>query len=154
MPREYRKLNIDDYEITEDGEVINKHTGRYVKPQKNGKGYYRVSIGGKLVFVHRLVAEKYIPNPENKSQVNHKDGDKTNNHVSNLEWVTNKENRNHALKNGLHTTGENCSWSKLTKEQVDFIRKNKDVSSNELAKAFNVSARTIRDVRNYKSWKC
>lgn len=154
MPREYRKLNIDDYEITECGEVINKHTGRYVKPQKNGKGYYRVSIGGKLVFVHRLVAEKYIPNPENKSQVNHKDGDKTNNHVSNLEWVTNKENRNHALKNGLHTTGENCSWSKLTKEQVDFIRKNKDVSSNELAKAFNVSARTIRDVRNYKSWKC
>lgn len=96
-----RKLTIDDYEITRDGKVINKHTGHTLAPQPNGKGYLRVSIGKKLMFIHRLVAEKYIPNPENKPQVNHKDGNKLNNCVDNLEWVTNQENRNHTVDNDL-----------------------------------------------------
>ena len=106
MPRQYKRLTIDDYEITRDGDIINKHTGRYVKPQPNGKGYLRVAIGKKLMFVHRLVAEKYIPNEGHKPQVNHKDGNKLNNCVDNLEWVTNQENRNHAVKNRLHASGE------------------------------------------------
>lgn len=97
-----RKLTIDDYEITRDGKVINKITNHILSPQPNGKGYLRVSIGGKLMFVHRLVAQKYIPNPEGKEQVNHKDGNKLNNCVKNLEWMTNQENREHAVKNKLH----------------------------------------------------
>ena len=83
--REYRTFDLSDYTITENGEVINNHTLRRVKAQPNGKGYLRVRIGGKRRFVHRLVAEKYIPNPENKPQVNHKDGNKLNNSVGNLE---------------------------------------------------------------------
>lgn len=84
-----RTLSLEDYEITEDGRVINKHTGRVLKGQPNGKGYLRVHIDGKLRFIHRMVAEKYVPNPDNLEQVNHKDGNKLNNCAENLEWVSN-----------------------------------------------------------------
>jgi hypothetical protein len=151
--REYRTFDLSDYTITENGEVINNHTLRRVKAQPNGKGYLRVRIGGKRRFVHRLVAEKYIPNPENKPQVNHKDGNKLNNSVGNLEWVTNQQNRDHAVKNGLQISGENCPWSKLSKKQVDFIRNHPEITAIELSKVFGVSGSTIRDIRNFMSWK-
>lgn len=153
MPRIYKTFTIDDYDITRYGEVINKHSGRHVKPQKNGKGYYRVSIGGKLQFIHRLVATKYVPNPNNLPQVNHKDGNKLNNCADNLEWVTNQQNRDHAVEEKLHTMGENCSWSKLTQEQVSFIREHTELTSPELSKIFNVAASTIRAIRQGRSWK-
>lgn len=153
MPRIYRTFTVDDYDITKDGEIINRHSGRHVKPQKNGKGYYRVSIGGKLEFVHRLVATKYIPNPDNLPQVNHKDGNKLNNCVDNLEWVTNQQNRDHAVAEKLQIMGEDCSWSKLTYEQVKFIRNHTELTSPELSKIFNVAASTIRAIRQNRSWK-
>lgn len=153
MPRVYKRLTIDDYEITRDGNIINKHTGKYVKPQPNGKGYLRVGIGKKLLFVHRLVAEKYVPNEGNKPQVNHKDGNKLNNCADNLEWVTNQENRNHAVKNGLQASGEKCPYSKLTKSQVSFIRKHTEITPTEMAKVFGVSRSTINDIRKHRSWK-
>ena len=146
-------LSLSDYIITKKGEIINKRNGKKVKPQPNGKGYLRVSIGGKLRFVHRLVAEKYVPNPENKPQVNHKDGNKLNNSAENLEWVTNMENRQHAVKNLLHLTGEKCSWSKLNQEKVDFIRLHQEITAKELAEKYNVSVPTINAVRQNKSWK-
>lgn len=148
-----RKLTINDYEITQDGKVINKITNHTLIPQPNGKGYLRVSIGGKLYFVHRLVAEKYIPNPENKEQVNHKDGNKLNNNVNNLEWVTNLENRRHAVDNNLEIHGEQCPWSKLTENDVNFIRANLDIDDWTLADLFNVSRSTIIDVKLNKTWK-
>lgn len=153
MPRVYRKYDLSDYEVTREGEIINKHNGRKIKPQQNGKGYLRVGIGGKLIFVHRLVAEKYIPNPDNKKQINHKDGNKLNNNADNLEWVTNQENRNHAIKEGLQIHGESCSWSKLTREQVDFVRKHPEIKDKEYADLFGVSRLTISDVRRGITWK-
>lgn len=146
-------FSLSDYLITEDGKVINLKWNREVKPQPNGKGYLRVHIAGKMYFVHRLVAEKYVPNPENKPQVNHKDGDKKNNNSSNLEWVTNRENRLHAVKKGFHIQGEKCPWAKLTAKSVKYIRDNPDINRRELAAKFGVSEITITDVLKRKSWK-
>lgn len=153
MPRVYRKFTIEDYEVTKNGKIINKHTGREIKQQKNGKGYYRVGIGKKLVFVHRLVAEKYVPNPYGLPQVNHKDGDKTNNNADNLEWVTNQKNRDHAIEHGLHFVGEKCSWSKLTEKQIDFIRLHTEINSREMAEIFGISDSHVRKIRRNESWK-
>lgn len=144
---------LEDYNITKYGEVINKHNNRKIKPQPNGKGYLRVIIGKKRYFVHRLVAQKYIPNPENKLQVNHKDGNKLNNYYENLEWVTNQENREHAVKNGLQIYGEKCPWAKLTKENVLFILQDNSHNITELAKMFNVARVTIRDIKLGRTWK-
>lgn len=145
---------LDDYDITYDGNIINKHNGHVLKGQPNSKGYLRVSIGKKFYFIHRLVAEKYVPNPENKEQVNHKDGNKLNNSADNLEWVTNQENRNHAVKDFLHLQGEDCSYSKLNWEAVEYIRANPDnLLHRELAEMFGVARTTIGDVVNYRTWK-
>ena len=151
--RKYRKYDLSDYTVTKDGEIINNHNGRKIKPQPNGKGYLRFSLGGKMVFVHRLVAELYVPNPENKPQVNHKDGNKRNNSADNLEWVTNQENRNHAIKAGLQLKASACSWAKLDWEKVHFIRKHPEISLTDLAKLFKVTRSTITAVRANKSWK-
>ena len=148
-----RKLTIEDYEITRDGRVINKTNGHVLKPQPNGKGYLRVSIGKKLLFVHRLVAEKYVPNSEGKEQVNHIDGNKLNNCADNLEWVDNQENRNHAVKTGLHLQGEACPGTKLTLEQVHYIREHPEISSTKYAEMYGVARTTINDVKSYRTWK-
>lgn len=105
------------------------------------------------MFVHRLVAEKYLSNPNNYSQVNHKDGNKENNLVENLEWVNNLQNRIHATKNNLIVYGEKCPWAKLTENEVREIRKDKNMSNSSLAKKYNVSRSTIRDIKMNKTWK-
>ena len=149
----FAAFTMEDYEITYDGRVINKRWGREVKPQKNNKGYGRVCIAGKFRFVHRLVAEKYVPNPDGKKQVNHKDGNKQNNNADNLEWVTNQDNRDHAVKNDLVVHGERCPWAKLTLKDVKYIREHPEMKIRDLAEKFNVGRCTISCVRNGESWK-
>lgn len=104
--KELAPYNEGNYIITAKGEIINKLTKKELKQHVDRYGYKRVnlSICGKNVqkLVHRLVAEAFIPNPCKKPQVNHKNGIKLDNSIENLEWVTNEENRAHAVKNGLH----------------------------------------------------
>ena len=91
---------FEDYEVSTWGRVFNKRTGNFLTPYHHNKGYMRVDLingsGRKHFKVHRLVAAAFIPNPGNKPHINHKDGNKENNSISNLEWVTNRENYDHA----------------------------------------------------------
>lgn len=97
------------YYITQDGKCYNSITGKYLKGQKNYKNHY-ISYNltlpdgtKKRCYAHRLVALAFIPNPNNKKEVNHIDGNKSNNTVNNLEWTTSAENKEHAIKIGLKT---------------------------------------------------
>ena len=87
---------------------LNTKKPRVMSPVKHHLGYLFVHLGyNKIRMVHPLVAEAFIPNPENKKFVNHIDGNKQNNKVTNLEWVTSKENMNHAIKTGLRDPHHN-----------------------------------------------
>jgi len=97
------QLENAPYIVTEDGTLWSLRKQKYLKPADNGLGYLQTLITfndntRKMLKIHRLVAQCYIPNPENKSDVNHKDGNKANNHVNNLEWVTHKENIQHSFR--------------------------------------------------------
>ena len=91
---------FDDYQITSWGRVYNKKTERFIKQEPTAKGYLRVDLyndeGRKHMKVHRLVASVFVPNPDGKPQVNHRDGNKRNNSYINLEWVTDEENKEKA----------------------------------------------------------
>lgn len=154
--------NFNMYLIYEDGRIFSKQSNKFLKItyDKNVK-YNRISLindfGEKKKFlVHRLVAEAFIPNPENKPEVNHIDGDKTNNHVSNLEWVTRSENMQHAFKTGLNSNiGINNSRSLLTeREVIEIYCKLLEGSRGcDLAKEYNVSRPTISDIKARRNWQ-
>jgi len=136
-----------------------------VSQQYNTGGYKTVMLydyetkKSRSKMVHRLVAQAYIPNPENKRTVNHKDGVKDNNHLDNLEWMTHKENLTHAVEvlgrrigiKGLNA-GIKHGSCKLTESQVLFIRKS-NMTQKELAEYFKVSISSISLIINRINWK-
>ena len=93
------------YEVSNKGRIKSLRKNKIIKPFIQKNGYmtlvFTVNNQPKTKYVHRLVAETFLKNTENKKQVNHKDGDKRNNYVENLEWCTDEENKKHAYKNGL-----------------------------------------------------
>ena len=130
------------------------YSGSYVrkgalkKQSADEEGYLNICLykDGKpnMFRVHRLVAEAFIPNPENLPQVNHKDGDKLNNNVENLEWCNNSQNQKHACQFGLRKT-------KLSKDDKEFICKSyiprdREFGTRGLARKFNVAQSSIRQV--------
>lgn len=149
--------------ITKKGYAI-KVNESILKGSKDTKGYLQVEFkkdGKRIIrFIHRIVAEAFIPNVEHKEQVNHKNGNKLDNYVGNLEWATCKENIEHAWKNNLNTArcGEKHANSKLTDEQARYIKENykahdKQFGARALARKFNISVAPIVNIVSGKGWK-
>lgn len=140
----------EDYAVQRDGRVYSYKNESYRVQQLDKDGYKVVDLFSngkrKNCKVHRLVAQAYIEIPEGATQVNHKDGDKTNNNVDNLEWCNQQHNNIHARDTGLNNShGENHPLSKLSYEKAVTIRSlNKSgVSYSVLAEKYGVNFGTI-----------
>lgn len=157
----------DYFQISNLGRLYSKRSNKILSQTISKTGYYThaTKIGGrngidKCFRIHRLIAQAFIPNPENKPFVNHIDGNKLNNDISNLEWVTNKENIQHASHMGLLNPckGEDNKFAKLNDDAVRYIREvytpySKDYGFRPLAEKFNVSKSVIKGVIYGTSWK-
>lgn len=153
--KQFRDTN---YYLTEDGDVYSGVVK--LNPPVYSKGYKMLKVYQKdapmfRISVHRAVAECFIPNPDNKPVVNHKDGDKLNNSVPNLEWVTQHENHLHAAANGLKARGETHGNSKLKESDILVIREmlSNKVPQRRIAKLFFVGQATIKNINIGKTWK-
>jgi len=170
-----KQFRDSDYFVTEEGDVYSKKyhftknpncelRKRKIKVNKNGYCEVGLTIDGKRIFykVHRLVAECYLSNPKNLPIVEHRDDIKTNNHVSNLMWSTHSNNNKNAYKSGLRKPveikGEQNGNSKLTEEQIKWIRDNyiprhKEFGGISLTKKFGVKKAQISRIVKNETWK-
>lgn len=147
------------YQISNTNKVKSNHFGKSIilKPALNTGGYNSVSLSlnnkAKSVTLHRLIMTAFIANPDNKLQVNHINGIKSDNRVENLEWNTQSENINHAIRLGLkRDIGEKSSLSKLTEKEVLEIRES-DLSKDELCLQYNIVESCIRSIKTRRTWK-
>lgn len=150
------------YLVSEDGNVYSIREGQPVQKASHvdTSRYHRISLVNdegvsKKYLVHRLVATTYIPNPENKPEVNHIDGDKLHNHVSNLEWVTRKENLVHAFSINLKSvSGENNPRCQLKEFEVveiyNFLLEGQ--LAKDLASRYGVKKEVIKGIKYRKNW--
>lgn len=146
--------NDERYEVHENGDIVGPK-GTVLKAANNNSGYPFVAIGGVCKTVHRIVATTFIPNPENKRCVNHKDGNKLNNAVDNLEWCSHSENHRHAFRLGLKNhKGEGGPSHILTTPQVRIIKEALSLqhSTRDIANYFRVSYSAIAGIKQGKKW--
>lgn len=154
------KYNLKfNYYITDDGKVWSERTQKYLSFQYDKNGYVKVQMRSTdnkshRYSIHRLVLENFKPveNMENL-QVNHIDGNKKNNNLTNLEWTTSEENIRHAIDNNLRATINGAS--KLTPEQViEIYRRATNGERNiDLGKEFNIHPDQVGRIKNKKAWK-
>lgn len=159
--------NIDDlgntYEVSNLGRIRNKKTGHIKSLAFDGHYYkfgYDCNINGERkrgwYRVHKAVAMAFIPNPENKPTVNHKDGDRKNNKAENLEWATYKEQSQHSSKVLKRNCGEDNYNSQYTNEQVKEMRRlyyEENIDIKILKEKFGGNIRNIKRIIKYERWK-
>ena len=155
----------EDYSVTTDGEIYSTKykQKRMLKPRVNKRGYMYVNLSKdgkyKSVKVHIIVAKTFLENPNNLPEVNHIDGNKTNNKKENLEWCTKHENMKHAFRIGLIKSlkfGEESFNAKLTEKDVKEIRQKyipRVYTMKMLSKEYGVTVENIKLIVTRKIWK-
>jgi len=148
------------YLVSNLGRVASAIGKKILKHSITGDGYPCISLSHKgktwTRTVHRLVAKAFIENPDDKAEVNHRDGVKTNNSVDNLEWLTHDENMEHATRSGLIACGENGGGARLTESQAQDILDNYDswgISRRDAGRRFGVHHATIDKILWRNTWK-
>lgn len=153
---------ISRYAITLNGDVINLRTNKYLKTFISNSGYESVKLylqGRSYSFmIHRLVADAFVYKDPNKEdlQVNHKNGDKLDNHYSNLEWCTRSENIKHSYDklNRIRNRGERCCFSKYTENTIIQVCEHiqNGYSLKYISDEFDIRIKYLYDIRNHKRW--
>lgn len=151
---------FNKYECSNLGKIRHIKNRNILNPTVCSQGYYLVGLCNndtpvkqKYIRVHRIIANVFL-SKSGKVQVNHKDANKLNNIVSNLEWCTPKENTHHAMKLGLHPNGEKNGHSKLSQFDVrNILVLGKFCKNGNLAILYGVSPSTICDIMKRRTWK-
>jgi hypothetical protein len=159
--------NLNRFEVSTYGRLKNSITQHIYKQDVLSSGYcsVRVTLGSRKnkmhILIHKAVAYTFLNNDNNYPEVNHKDGNKTNNYANNLEWCTSHDNQQHKYDNGLFDTdkikGENNGASKLTWDDVKYIRQNyikgsRKFGAHAMAQKFSVSHPTILSIIKNATW--
>jgi hypothetical protein len=155
----WKCIGATGYQVSDMGRVMTPR-GLVMKPIFNnsyrGTGYHKVKIEGKGRYIHRLVADAFIPNPDNKAHVNHKNGNKFDNSLVNLEWATVSENNQHAFDTGLKSAakGERSGANKISEGDARIIKSQyKKIRTGVLAKRFGVAPSTICYIGEGRTWR-
>ena len=155
-----KAMVVDDkYIVTRSGDVYsyweNYKKWKKQKLRENTNGYLRASIHGSDFYIHRLVAICYLENPNKYNEVNHKDGDKHNNCVENLEWCNRSQNNKHAFTTGLRSYDELSRMAKMPKRKsrkitfsdAEEIRKIVGKTDKEIAEIYGISRGSVWQIR-------
>jgi hypothetical protein len=143
--------DFENYLISKDGDIYSNYTNKKLKCSSDKNGYLKIRLvnksGRKTMFLHRLLAIQFIPNPLNKPFINHIDGNKYNNRLYNLEWCTHKENMKHAWDNNLYKdyTESIKKANKATSIEVfDTLNQIKYKSMSEMSRLLKIPLTTLR----------
>lgn len=162
----WRRVIIGDhklnYEVSDKGHVRNFKTKKLLKGREGSNGYFRIavcdaSIGYKKdKGIHQLVMDAFNPTDDPNLEINHLDGDKSNNRLSNLKWVTHQENMKHAHETDLFRTGEDCYLSKYTEEDIKSVCGLLELGFkyNDIMNQTGVHSSEVRKIARGGAWRC